>query len=128
MTQKEAQNVLDELNNVHPEMLNENAKRLFEAIMKIADERDELQARNKELEKENENFADTLYHKQIMIDELTKKVEKWKIKLGKEKILNDGIYPIGAIYFSYSGENPNEILGGYWELMEGSKDYYIRRK
>ena len=40
MTEKEAQEILDELNTVRPEMLNENAKRLFEAIMKIADERD----------------------------------------------------------------------------------------
>ena len=45
MTEKEIQDVLDELNTVRPEMLNENAKRLFEAVMKIADERDELQQR-----------------------------------------------------------------------------------
>lgn len=43
MTEKEAQKVLDELNAVRPEMLNDKAKRLFEAIMKIADNRDELQ-------------------------------------------------------------------------------------
>jgi hypothetical protein len=42
MTEKEAQKVLDELQGVRPEMLNGEAKRLFEAIMKIADERDEL--------------------------------------------------------------------------------------
>ncbi len=41
MTAKEAQKVLDELNGVRPEALNGEAKRLFEAIMKIADERDE---------------------------------------------------------------------------------------
>ena len=43
MTQEEAQQVLDELNEVRLEMLNDEAKRLFEAIMKIADNRDELQ-------------------------------------------------------------------------------------
>lgn len=32
--------ILEELKNVRPEMLNENAKKLFDAIMKIADERD----------------------------------------------------------------------------------------
>lgn len=42
MNEKEAQKVLDELQGVRPEMLNKKAKRLFEAIMKIADERDEL--------------------------------------------------------------------------------------
>ena len=45
MTEEEVQKILDELNSVRPEMLNENAKRLFEAIMKIADERDDLQQR-----------------------------------------------------------------------------------
>lgn len=42
MTEKEAQKVLDELNTVRIEVLNGEAKRLFEAIMKIADERDKI--------------------------------------------------------------------------------------
>lgn len=40
MNEEEANNILDELNNVRPEKLNKQAKRLFEAIMRIADERD----------------------------------------------------------------------------------------
>lgn len=55
MTEKEAQKVLDELNTVRIEVLNDEAKRLFEAIMKIADERDRLKAKNKELEEEKKN-------------------------------------------------------------------------
>ena len=43
MTEEEAQKVLDELNEIKPEQLEGKAKRLFEAIMKIADNRDELQ-------------------------------------------------------------------------------------
>ena len=50
MEQKEIQKVLDELNSVRPEMLNDEAKRLFNAIMKIADERDEAIQENKILE------------------------------------------------------------------------------
>lgn len=42
MSNEEAQKVLNELQSVRPEMLNRKAKRLFEAIMKIADERDLL--------------------------------------------------------------------------------------
>ena len=42
MTEKEAQQVLDELNTVRIEVLNDEAKRLFEAIMKIANERDKI--------------------------------------------------------------------------------------
>ena len=41
MNQDEIQSVLDELHTVRPEMLNEKGKKLFEAIMSIADERDE---------------------------------------------------------------------------------------
>ena len=41
LIEKEIQNILDELNTVRPELLNTQAKRLFEAIVKIADERDE---------------------------------------------------------------------------------------
>ena len=40
---KEVQKVLEELKGVRPEKLTGEAKRLFEAIMKIADERDELE-------------------------------------------------------------------------------------
>lgn len=42
MTGEEAQKVLDELNTVRIEVLNDEAKRLFEAIMNIADERDKI--------------------------------------------------------------------------------------
>ena len=42
MTNEQAQQVLDELNTVRIEVLNDEAKKLFEAIMKIADERDKL--------------------------------------------------------------------------------------
>ena len=39
MTDEKAQKVLDELQGVRPEKLNGEAKRLFEAIMKIVDQR-----------------------------------------------------------------------------------------
>lgn len=42
MTEKEAQKILDELQESRPEQLKGEAKRLFEAIMKIADERDKI--------------------------------------------------------------------------------------
>ena len=42
MTNEQAQQVLDEMQGVRPEQLNDEAKRLFEAIMKIADERDKI--------------------------------------------------------------------------------------
>lgn len=49
MNEQEIQDVLDELNEVRPEVLNNKAKRLFEAIMKIADDRDKANKRVDEL-------------------------------------------------------------------------------
>lgn len=49
MTTEKAQKVLDELQEVRPEVLNDKAKRLFEAIMKIADTRDEALIENRKL-------------------------------------------------------------------------------
>ncbi|MBQ2349660.1 MAG: hypothetical protein II393_00045 [Cytophagales bacterium] len=49
MTEKEVEDVLNELYEVRPEMLDDKAKRLFEAIMKIADEKDELKEKYKRL-------------------------------------------------------------------------------
>ena len=40
MNKEETQKVLEELYEVRPELLNDKAKRLYEAIMQIADERD----------------------------------------------------------------------------------------
>ena len=40
MSNEECEKVLKELDEVRPEKLNDKAKRLFEAIMKIADQRD----------------------------------------------------------------------------------------
>ena len=51
MTKEQVQKVLDKLQGVRPEMLNGEAKRLFEAIMKIADERDNLYLEIQEKEK-----------------------------------------------------------------------------
>lgn len=51
---EEAQKVLDELNTVRIEVLNDEAKRLFEAIMKIANERDKLKEELDFLKEEKE--------------------------------------------------------------------------
>lgn len=58
---KEAQKVLDELQGVRPEKLTGEAKRLFDAIMLIADGRDKAY---KELEEKDK-----------IIEELTKKIK-----------------------------------------------------
>lgn len=49
MTKEQVQQVLDELNEIKPEKLEGNSKRLFEAIMSIADEKDKLKKHNDDL-------------------------------------------------------------------------------
>ena len=55
MNNKEIQDILDELHTVRPEMLDEKGKMLFEAIMKIADERDLYFSIIKEVREKIEN-------------------------------------------------------------------------
>lgn len=89
MNEKEAQKVLDELQGVRPEMLNKKAKRLFEAIMKIADERDELR---ETVERQN---LEIISQKQVhdydlkMIDDVKGNAVKLYKKLEKkDQIIN----------------------------------------
>lgn len=49
MSNEEAQKILDELHEVNIEHLTDEAKRLFEAVMKIANERDMLRQENEQL-------------------------------------------------------------------------------
>lgn len=60
MTKEQAQQMLDEMQGVRPEMLDGEAKRLFESIMKIADERDELKKELKQKNKQIEKYQNML--------------------------------------------------------------------
>lgn len=99
MIQEQAEEVLEELNSVRPEQLKGEAKRLFEAIMKIADEREELKQKLKEVNKG--------------INSLIQSRRKWKHRYYKMKDKNkdlqksveqiyDDYQDIGKIAFDYS--------------------------
>ena len=51
---------MNELQGVRPEQLNGEARRLFEAIMKIADERDELKEETEMKDKQIEKYQNML--------------------------------------------------------------------
>ncbi len=96
MSNEEANKVLEELHEVRPEKLNDKAKRLFEAIMTIANSRDEIEYKCKKaledlvkLEKEkNEKIRELesdLYEANNRINDLLdlvkqkdKEIEYWK--------------------------------------------------
>lgn len=71
MSNEEANQVLEELHEVRPEKLNDKAKRLFEAIMKIADGRDKAE---EDLIKANNRINDLL----DIVKDKDKEIEYWK--------------------------------------------------
>ena len=86
MSNEEANKVLEELYEVRPEKLNDKAKRLFEAIMKIADERDSVKA---DLYEANNRINDLL----DLVKQNDKEIEHQKEKRENQKqelaILNE---------------------------------------
>lgn len=75
MNEQEIQEVLDELNEVRPEVLNNKTKRLFKAIMKIADDRDKANKRVDELINEVTIKQCELEKKDKIIDLMAKDIE-----------------------------------------------------
>lgn len=96
--EKETQKVLDELKEVRPEKLTGEAKRLFEAIMKIADERDELL---KERQADKEKIKELI--KKINID--IERNNRRKEQIEKEP---DGVYINHLV--AYEPETVKRIL------------------
>ena len=81
MTINEANEILKELSkDVHPEELNEKALRLFNAIMKIADERDLLRCQNatlqKDLNKQRRYYQNRLMQLQEKVIELRESIQQ----------------------------------------------------
>lgn len=70
MTNEEANKVLEEMNEVRPEKLNDKTKRLFEAIMKIADERDKAESDLYEANNRINDLLDLDTQKDKLIDEI----------------------------------------------------------
>lgn len=89
MTEKEVQKVLDELNTVRIEVLNDEAKRLFEAIMKIAGKRDELQKTVERKDLEISSLKQVHDYDVQMIDDVKgKAVELYDRIEEKDKIID----------------------------------------
>ena len=113
MSNEECEKVLKELDEVRPEKLNDKAKRLFEAMMKIADERDSVKADLYEANNRINDLLDIAKQKDKEIEELKEECKevvcipegtcfmlkpkdvdkKWedKIKAKIEEIENTGI-------------------------------------
>lgn len=89
MTQEQAQKVLDELQEVSPEKLNNEAKKLFEAIMKIADERDSLKIKVVNQQERIDYLMRSIERKeQSLIEEHEENIECYTNIEEKDKIID----------------------------------------
>lgn len=129
MTEKEAQKVLDELNTVRIEVLNDKAKRLFEAIMKIANERDEY--KNEVIEKDNK--IKRLENMNKFQSKDIKEAVDYTFELNKEIELKDKIIDlmsdeIESLHSSLIGEfgewTTKYCQGGEETTIEEIKQYF----
>jgi len=76
MSNEEINQILEELHEVRPEKLNDKAKRLFEAIMKIADSRDKAEADLYEANNRINDLLDLDTQKDKLIDEMANAIYK----------------------------------------------------
>lgn len=100
MEENDIEKVLDELNHVRPEILNPEAKRLFDAIMKIADERDMYKTKYQNELDEGLKMSEFMVEQRKRIEELERQT---KIKDAYNKLLVD-------IGFDYDGCEEAESL------------------
>ncbi len=112
MTNEQAQKVLDKLQGIRPEKLNGEAKRLFEAIMLIADERDEY--KNEVIEKDNR--IKQLENMNEFQSKDIKETVDYTFELNKEIELKDKIIDLMSEQLTTPIDN-----------KEWVKEYYKRR-
>lgn len=79
---EEANKILEEM-NVYPEELKGESKRLFEAIMKIADRKDEAEADLYEANNCISDLLDVAKEREKMIDEMAKYIDDFQMKCNK---------------------------------------------
>ena len=81
---EEANKVLEELYEVGPEKLNDKAKRLFEAMMKIADERDSVKADLYEANNRINDLLDVVKQKDELIDLMAQELIDQQVRAFKD--------------------------------------------
>lgn len=97
MSNEEVEQVLKELDEVRPEKLNDKAKRLFEAIMKIADGRDKAESDLYEANNRINDLLDIVKQKDKMINEMADYIKEpyksvylpqiFKARMGKREAI-----------------------------------------
>lgn len=141
---EQAQKILDELKCVRPDKLKGEAKKLFEAIMRIADDRDKLkqefdvvdhecsrlEQKEIELEKENKQIKQKLKEQVLIVrDDTIKMYEENEIKLESritelENVIIQAIDELKNINFyepRLKNKNQKEVNKAYSMLFDALK-------
>lgn len=120
MNKEEIEDILEELHLVRPEILKPKAKKLFEAIMSIADERDELQQENQELKKqycERTDCSGRLGNSK-KVDQLEKELEQLKEIEKEHKKLNGELRVENKELKKQLEENQNPLKGIFAQVND----------
>lgn len=113
MTEKELQDILDELHEVDIEHLNEKALRLFKAIMKIADQRDLYKQKLDEIENADLSivYMSGFYDgEKKWKDKIKAKIEKYKKPVKFKEIDEYGEIIEGTMVYQNKIEVLQELL------------------
>lgn len=84
MSNEECEKVLKELEEVRPEKLNDKTKRLFEAIMEIADRKDEAESDLYEANNRINDLLDIVKQKDELIDLMAQELIDQQIRAFKD--------------------------------------------
>lgn len=118
MTTEQAQKVLDELQGVRPDKLTGEAKQLFEAIMKIADDRDKLKEEFDAVDHE----CSRLEKKEIELEKENRELESRITEL--ENVIIQAIDELKNINFyepRLKNKNQKEVNKAYSILFDSLK-------
>lgn len=123
MSNEEAQKVLNELQSVRPEMLNRKAKRLFEAIMKIADERDLLREKVERQDFEIMAQKDAHTFDAGIIDNVNEELKEKNETINKQKeLLEEKDKTINTMAEYIASRDIDEDICKYINCGEGDKE------
>lgn len=63
----------------------------------------------------SQSFAEGTYVTNDALEEVIKELKKYVDQQSPGGVTLDSVYPIGSVYISANGANPNAIIGGTWE-------------
>ena len=121
--EKEIENLIEELTKVRPEMLNEEALKLFNTIMAVLDERDKLKEENQELINELQDKDDEIRfaNRDIKVFEtdfiptskIKEKIEEYKQEMKEIREKEKGLIWNHRLHkLDYAIQVLQELLGG----------------